>query len=158
MSDSEEGQPGVGRVEAFSDGVLAIIITIMVLELKAPHEASFEARMGWWSPMRRGVLELDDLRITRSLIKSARRYTTTIDAAFDEVLGFTQSLTGNPGMTGTLTIRYRKPTPLYTELRFEARVLRVEGRKIFVEMRLCDGAELLADGEGLFVLLKPGQP
>jgi uncharacterized membrane protein len=26
-----------GRLEAFSDGVLAIIITIMVLELKAPH-------------------------------------------------------------------------------------------------------------------------
>jgi len=34
----EEGQPGVGRVEAFSDGVIAIIITIMVLELKAPEE------------------------------------------------------------------------------------------------------------------------
>ena len=32
-----------GRLEAFSDGVLAIIITIMVLELKAPHEASPEA-------------------------------------------------------------------------------------------------------------------
>jgi len=31
------------RLEAFSDGVLAIIITIMVLELKAPHEGSFEA-------------------------------------------------------------------------------------------------------------------
>jgi len=31
------------RVEAFSDGVLAIIITIMVLELKVPHEASLEA-------------------------------------------------------------------------------------------------------------------
>ena len=28
---------GSGRLEAFSDGVLAIIITIMVLELKAPH-------------------------------------------------------------------------------------------------------------------------
>jgi len=28
---------GKGRVEAFSDGVLAIIITIMVLELKVPH-------------------------------------------------------------------------------------------------------------------------
>ena len=32
-----------GRLEAFSDGVLAIIITIMVLELKTPHDASPEA-------------------------------------------------------------------------------------------------------------------
>jgi uncharacterized membrane protein len=28
---------GKGRLEAFSDGVLAIIITIMVLEMKVPH-------------------------------------------------------------------------------------------------------------------------
>ena len=40
--------PGVGgmskgRLEAFSDGVIAIIITIMVLELRAPHEASLGA-------------------------------------------------------------------------------------------------------------------
>ena len=32
-----------GRVEAFSDGVIAILITIMVLELKAPHEGTYEA-------------------------------------------------------------------------------------------------------------------
>jgi uncharacterized membrane protein len=32
-----------GRTEAFSDGVIAIIITIMVLELKVPHEATLEA-------------------------------------------------------------------------------------------------------------------
>ena len=29
-----------GRLEAFSDGVIAIIITIMVLELRAPHDAT----------------------------------------------------------------------------------------------------------------------
>ena len=34
---------GRGRLEAFSDGVLAIIITIMVLELKAPHSADLSA-------------------------------------------------------------------------------------------------------------------
>jgi uncharacterized membrane protein len=32
-----EGAMGKGRLEAFSDGVIAIIITIMVLELKVPH-------------------------------------------------------------------------------------------------------------------------
>src|SRR5215471_9968545 len=34
---------GKTRLEAFSDGVMAIIITIMVLELKVPHEPSLEA-------------------------------------------------------------------------------------------------------------------
>jgi uncharacterized membrane protein len=34
---------GTGRLEAFSDGVIAIIITIMVLELKQPHGTGFDA-------------------------------------------------------------------------------------------------------------------
>lgn len=34
-------QPTPGRMEAFSDGVIAVIITIMVLELKVPAEAGF---------------------------------------------------------------------------------------------------------------------
>src|SRR5690242_11574089 len=32
-----EGPMGKGRLEAFSDGVIAIILTIMVLDLKVPH-------------------------------------------------------------------------------------------------------------------------
>jgi acyl-coenzyme A thioesterase PaaI-like protein len=74
-----------------------------------------------------------------------------IAAAFDEVLGFTQSLTGHPGMTGTLTIRYRRPTPLHTELRFRGRVDRVEGRKIFTSATLHAGADLCAESDGIFV-------
>jgi len=34
------------RLEAFTDGVLAVVITILVLELKAPHEATWQALLG----------------------------------------------------------------------------------------------------------------
>lgn len=36
------------RMEAFSDGVIAIIITIMVLEMKVPHGTDLEALAGVW--------------------------------------------------------------------------------------------------------------
>ncbi len=39
---------GEGRLEAFSDGVIAILITIMVLELKAPHGADLAALAPLW--------------------------------------------------------------------------------------------------------------
>lgn len=42
--------------------------------------------MGWWSPDPRGVLELDNFRVTRSLRQSAKRYVTTIDWRFSEVV------------------------------------------------------------------------
>jgi uncharacterized membrane protein len=39
---------GKNRLEAFSDGVIAIIITIMVLELKVPHGAEFKVLLPLW--------------------------------------------------------------------------------------------------------------
>ena len=39
---------GTGRLEAFSDGVIAIIITIMVLELKVPHDTDLAALGALW--------------------------------------------------------------------------------------------------------------
>jgi acyl-coenzyme A thioesterase PaaI-like protein len=74
-----------------------------------------------------------------------------VAAAFDEVLGVAQSLGGSPGMTGTLTIRYRKPTPLHTDLRFVARLDRQEGRKLYCTGELYAGELLCAEAEGIFI-------
>lgn len=43
-----EGRDGVARIEAFSDGVLAIILTIMVLELRAPEKDGLAALLPLW--------------------------------------------------------------------------------------------------------------
>ncbi len=74
-----------------------------------------------------------------------------VAAVFDQVLGFTQVLTKQPGVTGTLTTRFIKPTPLGTELRMEARVDRVEGRKNFISGEMFAGDRLTASCEGLFL-------
>jgi leucyl/phenylalanyl-tRNA--protein transferase len=52
--------------------------------------------MGWYSPMSRGVLPLDGLRVTRSLRKMLTRYEIRMDTAFDAVLDGC----GDPGRDG----------------------------------------------------------
>jgi acyl-coenzyme A thioesterase PaaI-like protein len=61
-------------------------------------------------------------------------------AAIDELLGVATVLSGGPGMTRELTVRYLRPTPVDAELCFTARLDRVEGRKLFVS------ADVEADG------------
>lgn len=58
--------------------------------------SGFSGEMGWWSPMARGVLPLDRLRVSRSLRKSIKRYRTTINEAFSRVL----SACANPNREG----------------------------------------------------------
>lgn len=79
---------------------------------------------------------------------------------FDSVLGTASwLLTGGPYQrTAYLHVNYRNIVPIEKELQIEAGISRVDGRKIFVETRLCDGETLLTEGEALFVMLKPGQP
>src|SRR5436309_3335576 len=49
MAEEQEAEgTGLGRVEAFSDGVIAIIITIMVLELKVPVEDGLGHILSMW--------------------------------------------------------------------------------------------------------------
>jgi acyl-coenzyme A thioesterase PaaI-like protein len=78
---------------------------------------------------------------------------------FDDVLGRVMNH-NQPGVsrTASLTVNYRRVTPLDVELRWEASRDRVEGRKRWGSARLLNAAgDLLSDAEGLFLQLLPGQ-
>ena len=45
-----------------------------------------DGHLGWWSPIERAVLPLSGLRISRSLRKSCRRYTVSVDSDFESVI------------------------------------------------------------------------
>ena len=77
-----------------------------------------------------------------------------IAAYFDEVLGMTQSLSGNPGMTVNLTVDYRAPTPLKQPVVFRGRVVSIDGRKISVAGTLHHGETLCAEAKGLFISMR----
>jgi acyl-coenzyme A thioesterase PaaI-like protein len=79
---------------------------------------------------------------------------------FDSVLGLTSALLtkGPYQRTAYLHVNYRQIVPIEKTLRVDAGVSRIDGRKIFVDVRLLDEDTLLTEGEALFVLLKPGQP
>ncbi len=74
-----------------------------------------------------------------------------VAAIFDEALGMACSFSGTPGMTGSITIDYRKPTPVLTALRIEARMDRIDGRKIYTSGKLYAGDLMVAESNGLFI-------
>jgi leucyl/phenylalanyl-tRNA--protein transferase len=42
--------------------------------------------LAWWSPVRRGILPVEALRVSRSLRRSIRRFEWSVDEAFDDVV------------------------------------------------------------------------
>lgn len=77
-----------------------------------------------------------------------------IAKVFDIVLGGAEALSGIPGFTGTLSVRYTAPTPLNTDLRIEGIFDRVEGRKIFTRGIMYNGDMVTAEATGIFISFK----
>ncbi len=75
--------------------------------------------------------------------------------AFDEVLGIVNIANNNPGLTATLKVRYRRPTPLFTDVRFEAWIEELGARRIRSRAELWAGDTLCAEADGLFIEPRP---
>lgn len=103
--------PGIDldvMVEGYRAGVFAMPIDPESFDDDAavPNDSP----IGWWSPLRRGVLPLTELKVSRSLRKSAKHYQVTIDTDFDAVV----RACANPDRTGAwINSRMRE---LYLEL------------------------------------------
>ncbi|MBZ5738458.1 PaaI family thioesterase [Nocardioides mangrovi] len=69
----------------------------------------------------------------------------------DQLLGEATGAGGKPGMTATLTLRYRRATPL-GDLRAEAWIERSEGIRTWAKGQLSDAEGVTVEAEGLFIL------
>jgi len=69
----------------------------------------------------------------------------------DHVLGATAHKPGRPAYTGTLTLRYHRPTPLQRPLRAEAWIERAQGVKTFAAGKVSDPDGATVSAEGVFI-------
>ncbi len=76
-----------------------------------------------------------------------------IAAVFDQIFNVANLMSGTAGPTARLELRYRRPTPLFEEIRFEGWVDRVEDRKMYTAGRLLAGDEVTVEASGLFILV-----
>lgn len=74
-----------------------------------------------------------------------------ISLALDMVMAKTQDFFTSKGFTGTLNIRYQDATPLDRDIDFEARVSRVEGRKLFAEAKVFAGGRQTVQASGIWI-------
>ncbi|MGH3974155.1 MAG: PaaI family thioesterase [Pseudonocardiaceae bacterium] len=138
-----------------------------------PHEVGEAERFAGRAPSlpARGHLFLIPVEVTETTQASMRARVTLSDLhlggaaaahggtqplLFDELLGMLV-MRAHPVMlrTASLTVNYRKITPVGVELEVEASIDRIDGRKVWASGRLRRGDEELVDAVGLFILLRP---
>jgi len=74
-----------------------------------PMPADADGQVAWWSPPERGVLDFGDLRVSRSLRRSCRRYDVTVNVAFDQVIAACSSLPRDGGwISPAISAAYRR--------------------------------------------------
>lgn len=75
-----------------------------------------------------------------------------VAAALDELMGIANMLNDLGAFTGTLTIRYHRPTPIERDLEFSAETTGTHGRKVHSRGEIrCDG-EVTASAEAVFIV------
>jgi acyl-coenzyme A thioesterase PaaI-like protein len=147
-------------------------------DLLEDHQVAEADRADGWRPDLPGrghpllppfIVDEEDDTMMRGRVTFTRFYLGGNGAAhggatpllFDDLLGKVVNFHHAEGVARTayLKINYRSIARIDEELHFDATIDKVEGRKRWGSARLNNAnGELVADAEGLFVKLRPGQP
>jgi acyl-coenzyme A thioesterase PaaI-like protein len=84
-----------------------------------------------------------------------RAHGGVVAAVFDDVMGYVLVIQRTPAYTGRLTVRYRAPVPVGADLTVLARLVRREGRKLWMESQMLHGDECVAEADALFIVIPP---
>jgi acyl-coenzyme A thioesterase PaaI-like protein len=82
----------------------------------------------------------------------------SVAAALDESIGGAAWMMGHRVVVARLVVDFRKPVPLGTDAFLESSVVNVDGRKVACRARLTSGATVLAEAEGLCVIVRNAEP
>lgn len=77
-----------------------------------------------------------------------------ISLVYDQLLAMANLVNDQGGHTASLTVHYRKTTPLHEDLVWTAFTERVDGRKVHARGTCHLGGELLTEAEGLFIRVR----
>jgi leucyl/phenylalanyl-tRNA--protein transferase len=84
LPDPAEAEAGQDVIAIGADLSVSTVYAAYCRGLFPMHLETGE--LAWWSPDPRGVLPLEALRVSRSLLASTRRFTVTVDRAFTRVM------------------------------------------------------------------------
>jgi len=80
-----------------------------------------------------------------------------VAAIFDDVTGHALRFAETPAFTGTITIRYLRPTPLGQPLQFRARLDKQVGRRLHISADCRSDGELVATCDAVYIVVDLGR-
>jgi acyl-coenzyme A thioesterase PaaI-like protein len=78
-----------------------------------------------------------------------------VAAVFDDFTGLVIGMLHQPAFTGELTVRFVRPVPVRTPLRFRTWLERRDGRKLYIEADAHDGDVLVATCKATYIAVDP---
>ena len=118
------------------------------------HYADRNPFLGMCNPVSPPLYLRDEGEVTHGTVEFDYRFEGApgfvhggvVSAVFDQLFGSVMIRSERPAMTGELTVRYLKPTPLKRDITVSGRIVGSEGRRVFCEGEMTLEGVILANG------------